>query len=344
MKFKSIEVLRVFAQFMVVGSHTLYLYDWSQHQLFADWLWPLMRNSTVFFLMMSGYLLAHNHSNFEWSSFIKKRFFKVVVPYLFCLIPVSLLYLFDETRQGDWLAWRDLYLTGFNPHNPALWFFPLMVCFYLLAPFSVWIYKKKTSYLHLWVIITLLSSLYFHRPFKVSSLHHSILYFLFPYYFGMWLFRYQAIVLESIKKWRLSYAGMFALVFFYKLQIKEGVDFKLHRGYYSYYNIQDAHWSQLDLSILQKLLIFILAFYFLNQMSFKSKIWNSLMGLSTYCFGIHLYHGYFISALRVFLAPTLIPDPTINFWGVWILFFLFSLGLTLMINKLLKEQSHWLLG
>lgn len=344
MKIKTIEILRVVAQFMVVGSHTLYLFDWSNHQFFADILWPIMRNSTVFFLIMSGYLFAYNQSDFKLWSFYKKRFFRVVIPYFFCLIPVSLLYAFDNTLREDLTSWLNLFLTGFNPHNPALWFFPLMVCFYILAPFSNWLYKRPPLFLHLWVLLTFISSLYFHRPFKVSQLDHSLLYFLFPYFFGLWLFRYESYLLNKLQSWQVQVSGLVTLGVIYYFQIKEGVDFNFHRGYISYLSIHDATWLQPDLSILQKLLVFVLFFNLLNKRQLITTASSKLISLSTYCFGIHLYHGYFISMVRVSMLPYRIPESPITFWFVWIAFFVFSVIFVWGIQKILKDKAHWMLG
>lgn len=336
-----IDVLRVLSQFFVVGSHAIYLVDWSFALGFASWTLPLVRNSTVFFMFMSGYLFALGLPRYNFKELWKKRFRTVMVPYLVCLIPMLIIYAMDAKYRTDLKAWMTLIFTGANYVNRALWFFPLILSFYLISPLTALIYRNEK--LFLWIVfVSMIIALLVHRPTYVERLHHSILYFLFPYYAGMALFRYENTVFSFLKK--AHWVVLLALIVVVALQAAIGPEWRLRRGYQTYRSFADIDWRVWDLSAVQKTLVFFLMYYYLSVSSFALKLFKPLSWYSPYCFGIHLYHGYLMSLYVHFFQPAPSRNVVWGFFAAWFGFWFASVIFVVLISKIAGRRSIHLFG
>ncbi len=336
-----IDVLRVLSQFFVVGSHAIYLVDWIYALGFASWTLPLVRNSTVFFMFMSGYLFALGLPRYSFKGLWKKRFRTVMVPYLICLIPMVVIYTMDAKYRTDVKAWAALIFTGANFVNRALWFFPLILSFYLISPISARVYRHEKSFLGL-VFATMIVSFLVHRPTFVENLHHSLLYFLFPYYAGMALFRYEKQVFAFMKKGH--WFVLLALIGVVAWQADIGPEWRARRGYQTYRSLSEVTWKTWDLSAIQKTLIFFLSYYYLSVSERALRVFKPLEWFSPYCFGIHLYHGYLMSLYMHYflLAPS--KNVVSGFFLAWIGFWFASVAFVVVISKLTGRRSIHLFG
>lgn len=336
-----IDVLRVISQFFVVGSHAIYVVDWIYALGFASWSLPLVRNSTVFFMFMSGYLFARGLPTFDFKALWKKRFRTVMVPYLICLIPMVVIYTLDAKYRTDIKAWLALIFTGANFVNRALWFFPLILSFYLISPISARIYRHEKLFLVV-VFVSMIVSFLVHRPTYVERLHHSLLYFLFPYYAGMALFRYEKQVFSFMRNghW-LVLAALIGVVVW---QVDIGPELRTRRGYQTYRGFADVTWKVWDLSAIQKTLVFFLAYYYLSISERALRWFKPLEWYSPYCFGIHLYHGYLMSLYAYFYLPAPSKNVVWGFFAAWIGFWFASVAFVVVLSKLAGRRSIHLFG
>ncbi len=111
------------------------------------------------FLILSGYGLTlsfYKNGSFTWSTWIKKRFVRVVFPYLVIVtliyFIVVMLYRLCPSLFTKIYSWTTLlaYLTFlrnfYGPgsgFNPTLWFMPVIIGLYALFPFLVFVLRKK---------------------------------------------------------------------------------------------------------------------------------------------------------------------------------------------------------
>jgi len=115
------------------------------------------------FLVLSGYGLTlsfYKNRSFAWSAWIKKRFVRVVFPYL---VIVTLIYFLVATlhklypslfpmiySQTTLLAYLTFLRNFYGPgsgFNPTLWFMPVIIGLYALFPFLLFVLRKKGPYI-----------------------------------------------------------------------------------------------------------------------------------------------------------------------------------------------------
>lgn len=185
---KSINWFRGIAIILIVLSHV-------QPITFGGFLEnePLIYNGTFFFVLIAGFLFYHLKSDYEYTSYMKKKTKYVILPYLFALTPGVLLALYFYFNDLVWFNANQIpevenvvyYVAYLITHGGAVlepyWFIPMIVLFFIFSPVS----KKimESDYLGLVVIVSLTFTLLLIRPSypELSFFHWFGVYFLGGY-------------------------------------------------------------------------------------------------------------------------------------------------------------------
>jgi surface polysaccharide O-acyltransferase-like enzyme len=258
---------------------------------------PLGENSTFPFFMLSGMLLTLVNSQIDYKSFLLKRAKTVALPYVIAVIPVAIIFLFYSdlltiTNQIYLMKKTSLIeslTSGRNSINIAMWFFPVICTFFLIMPFFRYLYQRPRL-LIAFIVFTFLLSNFTHRPATTGEFLRSCLYFLFPYSLGMLMGRFFVETQYLLKKCVVISFALFVLVYY--IQVQYGPIGGLDR----YSSIEQMSLAKPDYSLLQKL--FLTLFLMGLFLHYDPPRWVAivLQQISKYAFGLHLYHGYFITA------------------------------------------------
>jgi surface polysaccharide O-acyltransferase-like enzyme len=180
----SIENFRAIAILFVVFSHTD-LSTLGSMELPASFI---LSDATTFFVFISGFLFYYLSSeNFNFRSYLSKKFKFVATPYLFLsIITISTGFYIGQNDTFDlkpaaYVAW-SLWVGG--AINPPMWFIPMIWCLFLTAPILIKIAKSK--FLPAVLIISILFSLFSNRPLLNTNPILSSLHFLGFYMMGMY--------------------------------------------------------------------------------------------------------------------------------------------------------------
>lgn len=136
----SIQIIRIIAMISIILCHLVQEVNNKYFLMFAQFL-----NVGVFiFLIISGYLYGKKEikNPAEW---IKKRFIKLMIPIYIFLIPVFLIYFYEDIFQIKYIFihifnLQRIFGTGIGLGH--LWFMTILMFCYLLTPLLIK-YKKK---------------------------------------------------------------------------------------------------------------------------------------------------------------------------------------------------------
>ncbi len=283
-KIHSIDALRALSIVAVILIHTTTKsLEASHYNLLTFWptllLNQIARFAVPLFFLISGFVLQFNYgAELDFVRFIKKRFSKILIPYIFWSL---FYYFFIYTQNSDNLLWA--LFTGSASYQ--LYFIPTICIFYLLFPLLHKFYKIFASIPVLSVLtaaeIFLMRRDYFVRQFDLPDpIRILILGYLF-FIFGM--------VAAENKDWLIKVAGKIkyflipALIYLIYYIFEEGKN-----RYYLTYNIE-AFYSQWrpDVLIYTLVLAFLL-FYAFDKMDREFKIFEKASRLSYLVFFIHV--------------------------------------------------------
>jgi surface polysaccharide O-acyltransferase-like enzyme len=247
--------------------------------LFTLFLNQMARFAVPLFFLISGFVLELSAGkDFNYWSYTKKRFSKIVIPYIFW----SLIYYFLVYNQNHDNLIRVL-LTGNASYQ--LYFIPALCIFYLLFPLLHKIYKFIANVPVLAVLgivqIGLMCQDYFVKQFIFPDpLRISILAYFF-FIIGMVAARNKDRILETVG--RIKYTLIIAVPALAYFVFEEG-----RMWYFKTYNIE-AFYSQWRISVLiYTLVLGAVLFYIFNKPRFQFKIVGKLSKLSYMVFFIHV--------------------------------------------------------
>ena len=173
-----------------------------------------LNHSTNLFLFISGFLFEFLLSKkYTYATFIKKKVHRLLVPYLFWALPVSLAIFVYKGFDFGYLAYTML--TGLNHFNGPHWYIPFIWLIFVMSPIYVYLSKKNILYpflLPFFLMITLCSDRQggsaFYGLWNIISL-------ISMFFLGMLLSHYRKIVIEKYYKydWVLLLLG-FSICFF----------------------------------------------------------------------------------------------------------------------------------
>lgn len=156
----------------------------------ANFFDAITRFCVPVFLMLSGAFLIKKENN--WQEYFRRRFQRVVIPFLFWSFMYSSFWLFINVYQGGSLSWttaffrilKDLW-EGASYH---FWFIYLILGLYLLVPFLSWlvcrISLQRLQFIILIWLFTLLTSFIPLKIYEPNSHSAFLLAFNFFGYLG----------------------------------------------------------------------------------------------------------------------------------------------------------------
>jgi surface polysaccharide O-acyltransferase-like enzyme len=255
---ESIDTLRVVAILAVVMIHTTTrVLEATQYNL-SQYPWTLFLNqmsrfAVPLFFLISGFVLEISSKHeMSYFSFLKKRFAKIFVPYLFWSL---IYYYFVFTNNHDSLV--RLILTGSGSYQ--LYFIPTLCIFYIAFPLLHKLYK----YISMPVTLVTLAGLqlwllyqdYFIKNGGADHPLRIVMMSFFVFLIGIVAARNKEKIFEFAKRYRFPIAAAATYLAYYIF--KEGYNL-----YYKTYNV-GAIYSQYRPSILLYTLLIGILFYYL---------------------------------------------------------------------------------
>lgn len=293
-----IHSLRGLAILMVVTLHVGDAEGWSDSSWGTRFIFLILTNATIPFMFVSGFLFQHLSARFNYTSYLRGRLSKLIVPYVVISIP-TLSYQYLKHRgifsgaAGDHplrtVIWA--YSTGAHMAIP-LWYIPVIVLFNIASP--VWLMMDRRPRWYYLIIPGLIVSAFIHRSYGHIRVLQSAVYFLPVYLAGMWVSHYRTQVHEFTTRrwgWLLGITG--ALLAF------EFVGQKQVGPIYSYQPFSMDH-GVFDVDIFAKLLLTMILAELLRRHDASVRGW--LAGFADASFGMFFLHKYAILSLQFIAA------------------------------------------
>ncbi|MDT3393875.1 MAG: acyltransferase, partial [Bacillota bacterium] len=128
-----LNIVAIMAVILLHTSGTVFSYRMDNHWLLAVLMQVIFIWAVPIFFMLSGANLLNYSERYDTKTFFKKRWARVVVPFIFWSI-VWYLYTAQQNKQGlSVIKFIDNFLSG--SITPTFWFFYDIIAFYLAVPF-----------------------------------------------------------------------------------------------------------------------------------------------------------------------------------------------------------------
>ena len=295
------DILRMAAVFAVVIVHvsSLYIYNrWGYEGSFWNFISVIdsyFRYAVPTFLMVTGSLLLPNRKNETYGEFLKKRFSKVLIPF----IVWNIIYFFDSVRIGDYAGtvysfFSQMLSQGGTRYH--LWYLNLIITLYFFIPFFR-ILAGKLDKKNLELLIAVLfvgafliptisdiTNIYFHIQVSILSLPVIFVYIGFMF-LGYYITTYG--VKDKYRK--ITYVlGIISAI---GLAIMTNV---LSTGGFNavMYNRENV------LVFFEAVSVFIFVTYLFKKVELKEKVSKSLSRLGSLTFGVYLVHVLFMNEIH----------------------------------------------
>jgi len=333
-----IHFFRAISICFIVASHCINVGNWHIVTLPDRFLEAFLRNGTIFFIFISGFLFHHIYwHKFSYRKFIATRAKNVFLPYLLLsAVPIAFIIVCHD-RQGHIPAffyaspWHTAFffiLTGctFAPY----WYIPVAMMLFLASPAIMRIAVQSRFPLIIGAL--LLVSTIIHRPPANLNPLHNALYLLPVYLLGI----YASMRRERMLAW-LQGKSLLLLTAGLLLAFVQA----------RYYNISGNFHKKffevtvLDINLLQKLL---LIGAFLPQLRhIRGKAARILNLLADYSFPIYFIHTLFLEGIYRFF-PLHIKGNFFSSMALAALLTGLSMLLAMLCGKLLGRRSRYLVG
>jgi hypothetical protein len=169
-----------------------------------------------------------------------------------------------------------------------LWFIPMMMLFFLCAPLFIWLDKKQVYY---WLLpLSIVISVFIHRPSPLWNTLHHFGYFFSAYLFGMFCSHHNSQLIN----WAKRYFWFLLALFITLLAIN--VQYYDKPGNIFVETPFDSSKGLIGINYLHKLVSCLLLMSFFHRTeAIASYGLNTLAELS---FGIFYVHAYFLFIIR----------------------------------------------
>lgn len=354
-KLNYIHLFRALAILLIVAGHCF-----SSHQPLLEALSSsFLKDGTVLFVFIAGFLFQYLSDNFSYAPYLKKKFLNVVAPYLITSV-VGIAAMILHPTSNPFAGANNaiqvfMFLTTGWVHNKPTWYIPMTCIFFIFAAVLLKLEKK--------VIFSKYSLLFLALPALIV--------------FSCVVPRFEANFFvpsgSDISAWE-SYIGylkfiLFSTFLFFPVYIL-GMFVCEKRAYiYTLYKKRFWLWATfigaLIVSfasiycqilpgrlLLPKILLTLLILGYLehyeNKISAHPRLNTFLGTIATYSFSIFFLHYYFIiflyQILQIFHWEVYLAAETFNF-GVWLIYkgisffvaFFGSLFLAMLIKKILEK-------
>jgi probable poly-beta-1,6-N-acetyl-D-glucosamine export protein len=285
--------LRGIAILLIVATHCVTFFQWTQHPLGLAMVMDLFDNSTLIFMFISGYLFHHTSAQYQYTKYLRTKLFNVLLPYAIAATP-GLIYMLVHEPPPDvatpnnlsFIARTlDMLLYGGSQVNYALWFIPVICIYYLASPLLMLLTRRPALYAVLLVLLPL--SVLMHRPSYAHG--HNILlalYFLSAYLSGMFCSQFHDRIVPMLdRNLGLLCVFTFTLVTCHLL-------FSSHHGKYTAISMLslDRPDGLIDWLFVQKLLITLTLWGLIRR--FASRRLAFLDHIANVSFTIYFLHIY----------------------------------------------------
>ena len=351
-KLNYIHIFRALAIIMIVAGHCF----GCRQPLISATINTLLKDGTVFFVFIAGFLFQYLSDNFSYAPYLKKKFFNVVSPYLITsVVGISAMLLYPKSNPFagvNKLIQIGMFLTTGRVHNLPTWYIPMTCIFFLFAPLLIKLEKKflNNSLLFLCLSALLLFSCLCPRPetdvFVTSGLsaYESYIGYLKYILFSTMLF-FPVYVLGMFLAARRNYISKLYENRFYLWSLFGGSS--MVSFYFIYQQILPGR------LLLPKIFLTLLLLAYLEHydctFSRHTRLNAALGTIATYSFSIFFLHYYFIIFLNQIFIKILHWDiylsaESFNFyyWLVYkatsfIIAFFGSLFMAILIKKFLEK-------
>lgn len=323
--------LRVFATFSVIIVHvsssvlshygTIPNSDWWAGNIYDG----MSRFCVPIFLMLTGALLLPK--TYEINDFLKRRFSRIVLPFLFWSIIYILYELILKVQNGENISLYDLakfiFLQFRDGAAVHLWYIYLIIGIYLFIPIiSKWIINSSKKEI-LYFIIVWMIAIFFELP-KLSKLKPDVDLSYFSGYIGYPVLGYYLIkfVNKNVRKLSL-------------LLIVIGTSITIYGTYFVTYNtgiFDEVFYDYLSPNVI---CTSVGVFLFFRDMEFKNPKFNMMTKfISKYSYGIYLSHILVLLLLIKIGISWEFVNPIIGIPIISILCLITALAITFGINKI----------
>lgn len=345
----SIHYFRGIAIVFIVFGHCFILANFAVDTIFAKIFYNLIFGGTSYFVFISGYLFEHLFSKkFEFRNFFPKKLKFVLLPYLIMsLLPILYFVFLDgnpkeyfiPTGEGwffeYFIPFVKYYFTGFG--LIAYWYIPFIMVIFLMSPLFIYFMNLKTSIQVTIATILLILPLLLHRPNyeSIVDVLQSVAYFTPIYMFGM-IFSQNKKMINS----KLSGKAFYFLIFGIAICLLQVLSVDYGNNGKAFFNF-----VALDLAVIQKLSLSI--FFMVVLHNFENKKSKILDLVATNSFGIFFIHGPIImilNRLKVYYEISIPANNLLIYLLVVAMIFFLSLGLTLLVKKIIPNHSRYFIG
>ena len=249
-----------------------------------------LNHSTNLFLFISGFLFEFLLSKkYTYKTFMMKKVHRLLVPYLFWALPISIV-LFVY-KGFDWKFLAFTMLTGLRHYNGAHWYIPFILLIFAMSPIYVYLYKKKILYpivLPLFLIITICSD---RQKQCVFYSELTIISLISMFFLGMLLSHYRKEILLKYYKydWVLFLLGF--SVCFYQGYFHPKNPLRLSDAFREFFTNGNVIINFYSVNKVFFSIAYLLFFY---RIGLRFKRITILDKLAHYSFGIYFVHFYFV--------------------------------------------------
>lgn len=355
-KLNYIHIFRAIAIIIIVLGHSFN----SSQTILNICLKIFLKDGTVLFVFIAGFLFQYLSDNFLYKPYLKKKFFNVVSPYIFTSvfgIVTVLLSIKENPFIGvNKIVQIGMFLTTGYVHNVPTWYIPMTCIFFLFASVLLNLEKKIifNKYHLLFFLLPILLCLSCFVPrygdsfFVTKSMTawqayagylEKILFYTFLFFsiyiLGMFLAKYKDTAIKKIYEKRILLWVIF-------------IGSCITHFFLSFYNFIPER--LLFPKIILTLLILEYLWHYDEQIIAHSRVNNVLGVVADYSFSIFFLHYYFIMGFHqvfnhLFHWKNLYLQAENFHFGYWIVYtsmtfiiaFFGSLFVAMLIKKILEK-------
>lgn len=302
----------------------------------------ILQRGTLLFMFISGFLFQYLSRNFDKTTYWRKKFTNILIPYFFISFPIILIRVFthNHTRQMDIIfpgfadkpiitQIAEYYLTGM--HLVPFWFIPMICFYYLLGPLFIALDRDKRIYYLLPLFMAL--SLVVTRSFDLYKIHLAFFHYLSVYILGMFASRHHKRLLQITDRfWPLLIGAAVVLI-----------------GIGMVFNQKEIHYIEQFLYVQKLVLCWTILFVLWkldSKISKQTYLVSNMSKLSDMSFGIFFLHYYFLFFLslkmtqgEIYFAPNFM-----DFFLIICADIIFCMIILSIIKQLFGKKSRFLVG
>lgn len=353
MFFQSIHYFRAIAIFLVVLSHCNSIGRWEPTTFADSFIFALVRNVTVYFVFIAGFLFHHIYiakRPFNYRKFLTKRLLFVALPYGILAGSASLY----SVLTGDWPphtpeglgSWPMVLFAWFMATGRvfvAYWYIPMAILIYLSSP--LWIALARSRYIIPILGVGLAISSFIHRPDDDLNPLHALVYFAPIYLLGMTVSTHRDLVFRAIVRyrWGLLAAGLL-LGIAQVMWLGSGNSF-----------VKDLDeifvFQGIDINLFQKIFLCLFLLSILQTLEQTKIQWLSLVADTS--FPIYFIHPllltlsnqpFFYGRVQNLLAALHLQGHLPGILAIAVALTAASMAIALGLKQLLGDRSRYLIG